>query len=105
MPDELTETLVLGGAIRPDAAGRSVSAMLVRGERVVAVGTEAECRAHTVGRPAVVDVAGATVLPGFVDAHCHPLMHGQFASWVDCSWEAAPAIADVVRALRVRADH
>ena len=68
--------------------------MLMRGERVLALGTEAECRSQASGAVDIVDVGGATVLPGFVDAHCHPLMHGQFASWVDCSWEATPAIDD-----------
>ena len=77
--------------------------MLVRGERIVAVGTEADCRSHVVGEADVLDIDGATVLPGFIDAHCHPLMYGQFASWVDCSWEAAPTIDDVIAALRTRA--
>ncbi|WP_157847850.1 amidohydrolase [Mycolicibacterium setense] len=77
--------------------------MLLRGERIVSVGTEADCRSRAVGRFEVVDIVGGTVLPGFVDAHCHPLMYGQFDSWVDCGWEAAPAIDNVVASLTARA--
>lgn len=99
----LDEVLVLGGVIRPFADSRSVPAMLIRGDRIVAVGTEDDCRAHALGQPGVVDVTGVTVLPGFVDAHCHPLMYGQFSSWVDCGWDAAPTIDDVVAALAASA--
>lgn len=103
MTVDLNEVLFVGGVIRPHADNESVSAMLVRGDRVVAVGTEKHCRANALGRPDVVDVDGATVLPGFIDAHCHPLMYGQFSSWVDCGWEAVPTIEDVVAALAASA--
>ncbi|MGE2833823.1 amidohydrolase [Mycobacterium sp. SMC-4] len=103
MTNVLDELLVVGGTIRPHAGEATVAAMLVRGGRVVAVGSESDCRAAAVGTPEVLDVGGATVLPGFVDAHCHPLMYGQFDSWVDCGWEAAPGIDDVVAALTERA--
>lgn len=103
MTSDLNEVLIVGGVIRPHASATAVAAMLIRGERIVAVGTEGECRSQATGEVDVIDVDGATVLPGFVDAHCHPLMHGQFASWVDCSWEAAPTIDDVVAALAERA--
>ncbi|KUI27902.1 amidohydrolase [Mycobacterium sp. GA-2829] len=99
----LREVLVVGATIRPRADHTAVEAMLLRDDRIVAVGSEAECRSLAVTRPEVVDIDGATVLPGFVDAHCHPLMYGQFESWVDCSWESAPTIDDVVSALTARA--
>lgn len=102
MTADLNEVLVVGGTIRPHAGAEATSAMLLRGERIVAVGTEADCRADAAGRVDVLDIHGGTVLPGFVDAHCHPLMYGQFASWVDCSWEATPAIDDVIAALGAR---
>lgn len=103
MTVDLREVLVLGGTIRPRADHSAVEAMLLRDDRIVAVGSEVDCRSVAASRPEVVDVDGATVLPGFVDAHCHPLMYGQFESWVDCSWESAPAIDDVVCALSARA--
>jgi predicted amidohydrolase YtcJ len=103
MTADLREVLVVGGTIRPHADDAAVDAMLLRDDRIVASGTEAECRSLAVGRLEVADIAGATVLPGFVDAHCHPLMYGQFETWVDCSWESAPSIDDVVSALSARA--
>lgn len=78
-------------------------AVLVRDDVIACVGTARTCRAASIGTPRVIDLAGATLLPGFVDAHCHPLMYGQFASWVDCSWTAAPDVDSVVSQLRSRA--
>ena len=37
-------------------------------------------------------------MPGFVDAHTHPLMHGQCMSWADLS--TAASIDEVVKTLR-----
>ena len=50
-----------------------------------------------------VDLAGATLVPGFVDAHCHPLMLGQTATWVDVSPARAPDIPALVKLLRQQA--
>ncbi|BBZ03041.1 amidohydrolase [Mycolicibacterium chitae] len=105
MSGDPRELLVLGGTIRPHASHPTAEAMLIRDDRIVAVGTETDCRSWALGDVDVLDVDGGTVLAGFVDAHCHPLMFGQFNAWVDCSWEAAPAIDDVVAALTTRAAH
>ena len=48
-------------------------AILIRDNRVVAVGSEQEVRAEvgTGGPATVVDLGGRTVVPGFNDAHIH----------------------------------
>lgn len=97
------DILLRNGAIHTMAEPGKVEALLIRGDRLAHVGSEHDCRSEAQGEIQVVDLGGATVLPGFVDAHCHPLMYGQFASWVDCSWETAPSIDSVVAALQVRA--
>ncbi len=52
------------------------TAVGVRGGRVVAVGTDAAVRA-AVGRPdGAVDLRGRLVIPGFTDAHVHPVTAG-----------------------------
>jgi imidazolonepropionase len=47
-------------------------AVAVRGERIVAIGSEAELLA-TCSPARVLDAAGGTIVPGFVDAHTHPV--------------------------------
>src|SRR3954447_21358530 len=66
--------LVLRGRVRPDAFAETVTAIAVRGGRVVALGDEA-CAWVTDARTEVVDVDGV-VVPGFGDAHVHPVMAG-----------------------------
>ncbi|MBI3944351.1 MAG: amidohydrolase [Armatimonadetes bacterium] len=59
--------------------GPDASALLVRGGRVAAVGDEAVVSAAA-GGARRLDLEGATVLPGFIDAHCHLLSYGESLS-------------------------
>jgi predicted amidohydrolase YtcJ len=58
------------------AARRWVRAVAVRDGRIVAVGTDAEIRPHVSSGTAVVDLDDRMVLPGFQDAHVHPVSGG-----------------------------
>jgi len=49
-------------------------AVLVEGERIVAVGPAAELAARNPGAR-TVDLGGATILPGLIDAHTHVFLH------------------------------
>ena len=46
------------------------------GDRILAVGSATEMAAFIGPETRVVDVAGSTVLPGFVDSHCHLFLGG-----------------------------
>lgn len=48
-------------------------AIAIRGEKITAVGTNAEILAQQQADTIVVDLAGRTLMPGFVDAHTHLL--------------------------------
>ena len=52
--------------------------MAVRGERIVAVGTDEDLRPLAGPRTEVVELAGRLALPGFIDAHTHL---GNAAAW------------------------
>lgn len=54
------------GGWHPDA-----QALAIRGDRIVLVGTNAQAMALRGPRTQTIDVHGATVLPGLVDAHVH----------------------------------
>jgi imidazolonepropionase len=54
-------------------------AMLVRAERIAAIGTRSEIESQINGDYRVVDAGGRIVLPGFVDAHTHPVFGGNRA--------------------------
>ena len=85
-----------------DSAPRA-EAMLIAGGRILAVGTRDEVEAETrrLGlEPRHADFPGATIVPGFVDAHAHPLMYGQLLTWVDVSPEKAGSIPEIVERMR-----
>ncbi|HLJ66625.1 MAG TPA: amidohydrolase [Chloroflexota bacterium] len=75
-------------------------AMLVRAGRIVAIGTH-----HDLDGPGVrrIDLEGRTVVPGFNDSHCHILDFGLALGQLDVSADAVQSIADIQRAIAVRA--
>lgn len=104
---QTTPQLISARAIHTvDADMTTATAMLTDRGRVLAIGTQAECRA-TADRtglvPELVDLGDAVVVPGFVDAHAHPLMYGQLMTWVDCGPERAGSIPEIVALLQAAA--
>ncbi|NMD55505.1 MULTISPECIES: amidohydrolase [Tsukamurella] len=85
-----------------DPEARVVEAILVRGDRVVASGTirEVGSAAGTAARR--VDLPGATVIPGLIESHVHPVYTGLTQDWVDCRSPLRGSIADIQGALRAR---
>jgi predicted amidohydrolase YtcJ len=73
-------------------------ALAVLGGRLVAVGQVGDIGALIGPRTTVVDLEGATVVPGFHDAHCHILLFG--LSLVEVNTRAAARMSDVVEAVR-----
>jgi imidazolonepropionase len=83
-----SQLVTLGGAVRPrvGAEMRELSiiedgAMIVGADgRIARVGVRHEVEPHITGECAVVDAGGRVVLPGFVDAHAHPVFAGMRAN-------------------------
>ena len=66
-----------------DNARPIVSALAVRGGRVIFVGSDAEARVLAAPSTRVIDLHGATVVPGIVDAHAHLLGLGNMLARVN----------------------
>jgi len=90
-------TIITGGPAYTLAKGETgtVEAIRIDDGRITHVGSLAG--AGALGDAQVVDLDGRSILPGFVDAHTHPLMHGQCASWADLT--SAASIDEVVKLL------
>ena len=63
--------LVNGRILTLDPRRPSAAALAIAGERIAALGSSAEMRRWRDRRTRVIDVRGATVIPGLVDAHAH----------------------------------
>ncbi len=83
------DLLLLHGKIHTEDAGRSVvQALAVRGNTIVAVGTDQEMSAFVGPGTRKVDLGGRVVLPGIIDAHTHPAESAQDLG--KCSLEDKP---------------
>ncbi len=65
------QVYINGVVLTMDADNRVAEAVSVRGERIEAVGTNAEIEALIGADTLVRDLGGRTLLPGFIDAHGH----------------------------------
>lgn len=65
--------LVLQGGkiLTMDAESRTVSAVAILGEEILATGSIEDVREHVGEKTKVVDLQGQTVIPGIIAAHCH----------------------------------
>jgi len=98
--------LVNGKVVTMDPAGTVAEAVAVRRNRIERVGTTAEVLALKGEGTEVIDLGGRTVVPGFIDSHCHMISTGARRTLnVDLSEEAGVhSIADLVERLRKRAE-
>ena len=96
-------TLYRGGIVRPmDRNGAASQALVVRDGRVLAHGSEADMRSAAGAGASVVDLDGATMLPGFVDTHPHLFHFSVLEFPLVKLWDAADH-ADIARRIAGRA--
>ena len=55
-------------------------AIVVQGDRILAVGRQADIASRIPGGAQLVDLGGATILPGLIDNHTHVLLQGDITS-------------------------
>jgi predicted amidohydrolase YtcJ len=69
------DTVIIGGKVLTQDAGQPlVEAVAIRGRHILATGSNSEIKDLAGPGTEVIDAGGMTVTPGFIDAHCHPLM-------------------------------
>lgn len=88
-----------GPVLSPE--GRTATAVAVTGDRITAVGRD-EVRELAGPRTEVVDLAGRLLLPGFQDAHVHPVPAG--LELTQCDLTGAKTAAESVAAVRAYAE-
>jgi predicted amidohydrolase YtcJ len=72
------DLVLLHGKIHTEDAARSVvQALAVRGNSIIAVGTDRAVAAFIGPNTRKLDLAGRSVLPGIIDAHTHPAQSAQ----------------------------
>lgn len=88
-----------GNILTMDPAQPRAQAVAITGGRFVAVGSDADVLNLATTRTKKVDLAGRTVVPGFIDAHSHPASAGYaHLKQVDCALDSIPRIQEALRA-------
>lgn len=98
------QTLYRNGSIVPFVTntGATVAALLTEGNKVVALGSEEEVAVVAMKDAEHVDLDGATLLPGLIDAHPHLLHYGSLhEALVDI--QNAKSHDDIVARIAMRA--
>jgi predicted amidohydrolase YtcJ len=91
-----------GNVITVDPLNPRAQAVAVKFGRILAVGRNDEME-PLIGRDTrVTDVAGKTVIPGLIDAHCHGMSAGRSALQIDCGPDAVSSIAETKKAIMER---
>ncbi len=90
-----TAQVLLGAQVRTMRAGSAfatVEALAWRDGRIVSVGSRDDVLRAAGDNPLVHDVVGATVLPGFIDAHHHPALASLYGGPLRL---CPPAVTDI----------
>ena len=99
-PDTVSNDVVfLGGDIVSMAGPSAVEAMWIRNGRIEMLGSAEEVSAAAGSSAKVVDLDGATVMPGFIEAHTHPLASALLASAIDVSGFTHDSRAEIMETL------
>ncbi len=94
--------VLIGGDVRTmDPQRPRATAVAIGGGRVIAVGSDAEVLAVAGPRTEKVELRGATVTPGLIDAHCH--LYGLGANLEAVSVRALPSEAETVKVVAAAA--
>lgn len=98
-----TPILITGGSLidGTGAAPLPGTSVLIRGDEIVAVGPDADLAARVPEGAERIDAAGATIMPGLIDAHCH-VTFDDVQSNDELFFHRPPVLAGLVTAFNLR---
>jgi len=99
------DLIFTGGRVHTvDPQNHIAEALAVSGDRVLFAGSDDDVRAAASPGARRIDLRGRSLLPGFIDAHCHFVWLGSAQSEIDCKAQGMDSIEELVGAVRQRAD-
>jgi len=99
-PMDANDTLLLNGKVTTlDPSNPDADAVLLRAERIAAVGPEKDVRQHAAPNAEEIDLGGRRVVPGLIDSHTHTVREGLQYS-LELRWDGIPTFAEAMERLR-----
>ena len=99
----VADLVLVGGRVHTmDERQAPAQAIAVRGDRILAVGTDAEIRRLAGPGTRVLDLGGRTVMPGLIDTHTHAFeaCRSRVSGWLDLGLPDVRSLADAVARVR-----
>ncbi len=76
----------------------------IKGDTIIGVGSKEDLELFKGRRTKLNDCQGCAILPGFNDAHCHPLSYATTLVQINCSPPEVSSIAEIQNHIRKRAE-
>src|SRR5690606_11049823 len=93
---QIADAILFNGRIVTlDAQSTIAEAIAIRGERIAAVGSNAEIGSLAGTATLRIDLGGRTVIPGLIDSHMHAIRAG-LRFGIEASWIGARTIAEAL---------
>ncbi len=100
-PARGVDAIFVGGlVVTMDPARPEVEAVAVEGGRIVALGSEREIRGRAGDSTRTFDLGGGTLMPGLIEAHCHPIATATLGRVLDVSGFRHGSRAEVIATIR-----
>ena len=91
-----------GNVITVDKRDRICEAAAVTGNRILHAGDADEVEKLAGPDTEMIDLSGRSLLPGFIDAHCHPGSYGAMKRHIGCRPKDVRSIEDIKKAVSQR---
>ncbi len=86
-----------GNIVTLDSVASTVSGVAVKDGRILKVGNSEEMKKLAGPDTRMVDLQGKTVVPGLIDAHCHPMETIYLKEdWVDCRYPKTQSVKEAL---------
>lgn len=86
-----------GKIVTLDNVGTIAEAVGIKNGRFIKIGSNKEVKKSADASTRMVDLEGKTVVPGLIDAHCHPMETIMMRdTWVDCRYPGTPSAKQAV---------
>jgi predicted amidohydrolase YtcJ len=103
--DMMDLILTNANIITMDDRQSRVAAVAVKWDRIFQAGKAEDIQQLAAAETQIIDLAGKTVLPGFIDTHNHLSFYGYLVSSADCrASSGVESIDDILERLRTEAD-
>jgi predicted amidohydrolase YtcJ len=97
------EIIFYNGSVNTlDGTGTVVSAVGVTNGIVAALGTDEDLRRLMRPKTEAIDLKGATMFPGFMEAHNHLTIYGYLIDGIDLSASKAKKMDDILALVKAR---